>query len=455
MVHLHNSATGQIEELKPIEAGTVSMYVCGPTVYDVPHIGHGRFVLVFDILRRYLEHRGLSVVHVSNITDVDDKILARAASEGREPLEVSRQFEDLWWETLRSLNVLRPTHTPHATAYISKMLSFIGELVEADAAYLAGDGVYFEVSKVSDYGLLAHQSLDSLRAGARVEANPNKRSQLDFALWKLTPDDRWAWDSSFGRGRPGWHTECVVMSEDLLGKTFDIHGGGADLMFPHHENERAQARALGHRFAHLWVHNGFVAVNDVKMSKSLHNYVTLPDLVGSSDPRAYRLLVLQAHYRSPLEVNVALIADAARALGRIDSALERYWATPAAGGLVLGEPTVMEAFHGAMDDDLDTPAAVSLLFQTVTRMNSAMDRNDEVASALGAAVAAITSALGLQNEKRDVAIPAAVADLFRKREAARAGRDFALSDALRKNLEELGWIIEDGREGGVLRYRGR
>ena len=452
MVRLHNSATGQIEELNPVKRGTVSMYVCGPTVYDVPHIGHGRFVLVFDILRRYLEHLGLTVVHVSNITDVDDKILARAESEGRDPSEVSEEYERIWWDTLRDLNVLRPTHTPHATAYISRMIEFTQELERIGVAYRSEDGVYFDVSAVADYGLLARQSLESLRAGARVEANPNKHSQLDFALWKSTPLDRWAWESPYGLGRPGWHTECVVMSEDLLGETFDIHGGGVDLMFPHHENERAQARALGHSFAQLWIHNGFLVVDDVKMSKSLHNYVTLPELVGSNDPRSYRLLVLQSHYRSPLEVNLGLIGDASRALVRIDAAIERYNGARNTQS-VDADATVMGAFRQAMDNDLDTPSAVSLLFKTINRMNSALDRTIDGGLGLGAAIAAIVATLGLAANDDEPVIPAEVADLFKRRESARSSRDFALADALRGELEELGWIIEDGKAGGTLRRR--
>ncbi len=452
VIRLHNSATGRIEELHPVIPGTVSMYVCGPTVYDVPHIGHGRFVLVFDILRRYLQHLGLTVVHVSNITDVDDKILKRAAEEGREPWEVAATYEGVWWDTLEALDVLRPNHVPHATDYIPKMIEFISTLVEAGKAYVSSDGVYFDVSTVADYGLLAHQSLESLRSGARVEANENKRSQLDFALWKLTPEDRWAWDSPWGRGRPGWHTECVVMSEDLLGKSFDIHGGGSDLMFPHHENERAQASCLGHPFAHIWVHNGFLVAGTEKMSKSLGNFITLPELVGSNDPRAYRLLVLQAHYRSPLAVSVELAADGARALARIDQALARLDAE----GLAGAEPDaqVMAAFHEAMDDDLDTPAATALLFQSVTRLNSLIDQGErDSAAAIGAAVSTVFGVLGLSARTAAGEVPAEVADLFARRERARADRDYALSDTLRDQLVDLGWVVEDAKGGGVLKPR--
>ena len=450
MIRLHNSATARIEELHPVVPGTVTMYVCGPTVYDVPHIGHGRFVLVFDILRRYLEHLGLAVVHVSNITDVDDKILKRAAEEGREPWDVAATYEGVWWDTLEALNVLRPTHVPHATDYIAKMIAFIETLVEAGKAYPSSDGVYFDVSGVPDYGLLAHQSLESLRSGARVEANENKRSQLDFALWKLTPEDRWAWDSPWGRGRPGWHTECVVMSEDLLGQSFDIHGGGSDLMFPHHENERAQAACLGHDFAHIWVHNGFLVAGTEKMSKSLGNFITLPELVGSNDPRSYRLLVLQAHYRSPLAVSVDLAADGARALARIDQALGRLQGEGLAGA--EPDPSLMAAFHEAMDNDLDTPAATALLFQSVTRLNSLLDQNDrDGAAAVGAAVASFCSVLGLSALPAAAEIPAEVAELFARREQARADRDYALSDTLRDQLAQLGWVVEDAKDGGVLK----
>ncbi len=245
MLRLHDTAFGSVRELDLRKPGEVSLYVCGPTVYDVPHVGHGRATLVYDVLRRYLEWRGLDVDHVCNITDIDDHIVERAAAEGREASEVTAEYEAAYWNSVDRLGALRPTRAPHATEYLDKMISLVSELVERSVAYEAPDGVYMDVSRVDGYGLLAGQSLDTLRAGARVEVAEDKRSALDFALWKRSKPGEPEWDSPWGPGRPGWHTECVVMSLDLLGEGFDIHAGGLDLQFPHHENERAQAAALG------------------------------------------------------------------------------------------------------------------------------------------------------------------------------------------------------------------
>ena len=300
------------------------MYVCGPTVYDVPHIGHGRFSLVFDVVRRYLEFLGLEVHYVSNITDIDDQIIAKANAEGCSSTEVAERYEAVWWESMDGLGVKRPDDAPHATAYVDAMVQLVAALVGRGAAYETSDGVYLSVESVEGYGLLAHQSLDSLRSGARVEPGDEKRSPADFALWKKSKPGEPSWPSPWGAGRPGWHTECVVMSLDLLGEGFDLHGGGIDLAFPHHENERAQAVALGRPFARHWVHNGFVMVGDEKMSKSLGNFTSLSDLLARTDGRAYRLLVLRSHYRRPLEVTPRTIADAEEALARLDAVARRF-----------------------------------------------------------------------------------------------------------------------------------
>lgn len=329
------------------------MYVCGPTVYDLPHLGHGRFSLVFDVLRRYLRFRGLHVRYVSNITDVDDKILERARREGRTPASVTEEFEAVWWESMDALGVLRPDEAPRATAWVPAMVDLITELVDRSMAYEAVDGVYLDVDRVPGYGLLALQPLESLRSGARVEQSAGKRSPLDFALWKkVVAEDgsegsSW-WSSPWGPGRPGWHTECVVMSLRLLGDGFDLHGGGQDLRFPHHENERAQAVAAGRTFAGHWAHNGFVEVEGEKMSKSLGNFTSLRDLLARSDARAYRLLVLRSHYRRPIEISQATVADAEEALARLDALARRLPEAIAAGAAAAaragaanpaGEPT--------------------------------------------------------------------------------------------------------------------
>ena len=311
MIRLHDTAEGKVLPLDPREPGKVSMYVCGPTVYGPPHLGHGRFSLVFDVLRRYLEWSGNDVVYVSNITDIDDKIIDRAAREGRPWQEITARCEDVWYRAMDSMGVKRPDHDPHATAFVERMVDFIGRLVEGDRAYVTSEGVYLSVETVEGYGLLAHQSLEDMVAGGgerEIVGGPEKRNPADFVLWKFAKPGEPAWPSPWGDGRPGWHTECVVMSLDLLGDGFDLHGGGMDLAFPHHENERAQAVAVGRPFARRWVHNGFVEVGGEKMSKSLGNFTNLLDLIDEHDPRAYRLLVLQAHYRSPVEVTPGTVA---------------------------------------------------------------------------------------------------------------------------------------------------
>ena len=324
MLRLHDTATGEVRELALREPGKVGVYVCGPTVYDVPHLGHGRMALVWDVLRRYLEWSGLQVTYVSNITDIDDNIIKRGQEEGRSAEEVAKHYEDVYWEVMERVGVERPDHDPHATEYVDGMIRLIGELIERDAAYTTSTGVYFDSASVPDYGLLARQSLDSLRSGARVEVDEEKRSPVDFVLWKLAKPGEPSWPSPWGEGRPGWHTECVVMSLDILGDGFDLHTGGMDLMFPHHENERAQAVALGKTFARHWGHHAFVvAEGGEKMSKSLGNFTTMVDLLERTDARAYRLLVLQSHYRSPIEVTPDSTARAAATLERLDAFARR------------------------------------------------------------------------------------------------------------------------------------
>jgi cysteinyl-tRNA synthetase len=452
VLRLYDTAAGTTVELEPIVAGRVSMYVCGPTVYDVPHLGHGRFTLVFDILRRYLEWSGLEVTYVSNITDVDDKIIARAMAEGISTGEVARHYEDAWFAAMDALGVTAPTHTPRATDYIPQMLDLVERLVSAGHAYATSDGVYLEVCTVGGYGLLARQPLDSLRAGARVGATQEKRSPLDFAVWKLAKPDEPSWPSPFGAGRPGWHTECVAMALDLLGDDFDLHGGGADLAFPHHENERAQAVALGHRFARHWCHNGWVVdASGDKMSKSLGNYSSLTDLLSRTDPRAYRLVVARSHYRSPLVVSPDTIADAERALDRLDTVARRAAQYP--GGICSVSPdrNALSRFALAMDDDLDTPAATAGIFELARAANVAFDRGDTLGGrALAATLIEACGAIGLQLRGTDV-VDAGAAELVRRRDQARSAADFAGADALRDQLAAGGWIVEDTPAGTKIR----
>jgi cysteinyl-tRNA synthetase len=453
-LQLFDTARGAVVPFEPREPGKVSIYACGPTVYGPPHLGHGRMVLVFDVLRRYLTWLGNDVTFVSNITDIDDKIIERAQREDRDWSEITTRCEDVWYRAMGALGVERPDHDPHATAYVDRMVELIARMVDHGIAYETSDGVYFQAERVEDYGLLARQSLESLRSGSRVEANEEKRSPVDFVLWKKAKPGEPTWDSPWGPGRPGWHTECVVMSLDLLGDGFDIHGGGQDLAFPHHENERAQAVAEGNRFARHWMHNGFVEVDGEKMSKSLGNVRNLVDLVEVYDPRAYRLLVLRSHYRSPIDISDDSLRDAEAALERLDAFARRTADLVAAD--VAPDPDAIAAFRAAMDDDLDSPRAVALLFDLVRRGNAALDAGDEtVAGPAAAAALEIASAVGLVLGAPGAEVPAEVADLGRERDLARAERDFARADAIRDQLQADGWVVEDTPQGTVVRRRDR
>lgn len=424
------------------------MYVCGPTVYDVPHLGHGRFSLVFDILRRYLLFRGYDVTYVSNVTDIDDNIINRANRDGVPWQQIVDTYEAKWWEAMDGLGVMRPTHDPHATAYVDDMIQLIKDLFDKGLAYvIEGDGVYLRAEQVPGYGLLAGQPLDSLRSGARIE-NDAKDSPIDFALWKLAKPGEPSWESPWGAGRPGWHTECVVMSLDLLGEGFDIHGGGRDLAFPHHENERAQSVALGRPFARYWVHNGWVEVEGVKMSKSLNNFTSLTDLLEQTgDGRTYRLLVLRAHYRSPTEVTAETIRDAAAALERLDAFGRRFADAKAA----TPDPAEIAAFVERMDDDMDTPAVMARVFELVREANTAGDAGDEGAAyRAAAAVFVITDALGLPLKTAVDDVDEPTAALVAARNVARSEKNWPEADRLRGELEALGWVVEDGPEGTTV-----
>jgi len=470
VLRLHDTASGRTEELETRAPGRAGLYICGSTVYGPPHIGHGRFSLVYDILRRFLEYRGMAVDHVSNVTDIDDKIINKANEEHRSSEDVAAQYEEEWWGAMSSLGCLLPTQIPHATAFIEQMVELISALAGRGSAYETSDGVYFAVSAVADYGLLAHQSLDSLRSGARVEVNEEKRSPLDFALWKKAkPGEPW-WASPWGPGRPGWHTECVVMSLALLGDGFDLHGGGQDLIFPHHENERAQSVAVGRPFARRWMHNGMVeARGGEKMSKSLGNVLLLSDLFEQTDPRAYRLLVLQSHYRAPIEVTTTTLGDAESALDRLDMLSGRLAeavaaAEPsdeaAAGGSAAGGSgaggsgagaEVRRAFVERMQDDLDTPGATAGLFDAIRKANVAFDARESSRGAeLAQAVLECFGAVGLE-AKRAAEIPESVLELGRRRDRARAGRDFSAADSLRAEIVGLGYVVEDTPGGTRIR----
>jgi len=450
MLRLYDTATRQVRELAMREPGTVSIYLCGPTVYGPPHLGHGRATLVYDVLRRYLESTGITVRLVSNITDIDDRIIERANREQRPWEDITHRCENVWFEAMQRLNVARPTDVPHATEYVDEMVEMIGALVEIGRAYTTDDGVYLSVETVEDYGLLAGQKLGEMLEGGgerEVYGADNKRHPADFVLWKLAKPGEPSWPSPWGDGRPGWHSECVVMSLDLLGEGFDLHCGGMDLKFPHHENERAQAVALGKRFANHWMHNGFVVdAEGEKMSKSLGNVANLLDLTEVYDPRAYRMLLLQSHYRSPVAIGQDNIDASVEALARLDAFAAR------AAGAAAAEPdsAVVDEFRQRMDDDLDTPGATALLFETVRRANSAIDAGDPGAGALVGAIGHICGALGLElNAGGEV--PAEASAKAAELDAARAAKDFATADRLRAELQADGWTVETAKSGTTLR----
>src|SRR6478735_7100694 len=428
MVRIHDSLAKRAVELTTREPGRVSMYVCGPTVYDVPHVGHGRTAVVYDVVRRYLEWLGNSVTFVGNVTNVEDKIIARAASEGTSERELADRYEQAYWDELARLNVRRPDEVPRATEFIEPMVELIGELVDTGHAYvIEGEGVYFSVASYARYGDLSGRRLDDLleNAGARVEVDEQKRSPVDFALWKAAKPGEPDWDSPWGRGRPGWHIECSAMSLSILGEGFDLHGGGDDLVFPHHENERAQAEAAGHAFATHWIHSGMVMVGGEKMSKSLHNFTTLGDALDRYGAGAFRLAVLQVHYRSQMELTATELGAAAEGMQRVQNLRRRA----ARAGV--------------------TPGAVAVVFDAVRGANAALDAGtaDVAAVRLGA----VEALLGVLGFGADAAVAAADDDeidaLVRDRDAARAARDFATADRIRDELAGRGVTIEDSATG--------
>jgi len=442
----------------PRAEGEVAMYVCGPTVYDLPHLGHGRTALTYDMIRRYLTWTGLRVLVASNVTDIDDKIIVRAEQEGRTEPDVAAEFTAKYDEQMERLGILPPDSRPHATQFIDGMIEIIRQLIDRGAAYVVEDkGVYFSVGNLSEYGRLAGRTLDQLLddAGQRVDVDTDKQSPLDFALWKSAKPGEPSWFTPWGVGRPGWHTECVAMSLSALGTGFDIHGGGDDLCFPHHQNEWAQVTAMGQQFARYWVHSAMVNVAGEKMSKSLGNFTNLAEAIDTAGPRALRLLALQTHYRRAMEMGRDALMAADAAVNRLDAFHRRMvTANVDLNGGALHEASIA-AFRLAMDDDFSTPTALDNAFSLIRSANSDLDNSDLVAAGLKSRTAVeMFSVLGIeigsQEAKTNVGpTDQEIEDLLEQRAQARGDKDFATADRIRDELASADVIIEDSANGVV------
>src|SRR5579863_974431 len=459
MLEIYNSLTRKKEAFKPMHPPEVGMYVCGLTVYDHMHIGHARFLVVFDMVARWLRASGYKLRYVRNITDVDDKIIKRAAKNGESVQSLTARYIQATHEDERALNVLPPDLEPRATESIDEMVSMIGELVEKDYAYQGTDGdVFYSVARFKDYGRLSGKRLEELRAGERVEVDQAKRDPLDFVLWKSARPGEISWPSPWGPGRPGWHIECSAMSTQALGNHFDIHGGGMDLQFPHHENEIAQSEAAtGQHFVNLWMHNGFVNVDDEKMSKSLGNFFTVRDILKVYPPEVVRYFILNSHYRSPINYSDAQLDQSRAALGRLYIALRLM--SPAQA---RKESHYKVRFAEAMDDDFNTPIAISVLFDLAREVNTLKESKPVEAVAMAALLKELGGLLGLLQSDPDAYLQAGAAKqdglsaedvqrLIAARKAARAAKDWKEADRLRAELDAAGIVIEDG--AGVTTWR--
>ncbi|MBK1716590.1 cysteine--tRNA ligase [Thiocystis violacea] len=461
MLQIHNSLTRQKEPFQPIEPGKVRMYVCGMTVYDYCHLGHARVMVVFDVVYRYLRALGYDVTYIRNITDIDDKIIRRANENGEPFLALTERFIQAMREDAEALGVLPPTDEPRATAHMPEILAMVGTLIDKGLAYAADNGdVYYAVGRFEGYGKLSGKDPADLRAGARVEIDESKRDPLDFALWKSAKPGEPSWDSPWGQGRPGWHIECSAMSTCALGNHFDIHGGGADLQFPHHENEIAQSEgATGEPFVNVWMHNGFVRVNEEKMSKSLGNFFTVREILRAYRAEEVRYFILTSHYRSPLNYDDEHLQRARGALTRLYTGLRGLPETAPAGGEAF-----RERFGAAMDDDFNTPEALAVLFDLVREINRLRAEGSDRAAALGGVLRDLGGVLGILRDDPEVYLrgdgaadglsDAEIDALIQARQTARAGRDWAEADRVRGVLTEAGILLEDGPQGTTWRRGG-
>ncbi len=454
MLQIYNTLTKAKAPLKPLEEGKIKMYVCGVTVYDYCHIGHARVMVAFDVITRYMRSQGWDVDYVRNITDVDDKIIKRAAENGEEPNQLTERMISAMHEDEAKLAVLRPTQEPRATAHIGDIINLVQTLIEKGFAYAADNGdVYYRVEKFSEYGKLTNKNVDELRSGARVEVGEAKESPLDFVLWKGAKEGEVSWDSPWGKGRPGWHIECSAMSKCCLGDTFDIHGGGPDLPFPHHENEIAQSEAAnGCTYVNTWMHAGPVRVNSEKMSKSLGNFFTIRDVLEKYNAEVVRFFLARVHYRTYIDYSEDSLKEARVMLERFYQALR---------GVEVVEAEVNNDFDArfveAMNDDFNTPKAISVLFELVNELNKASREGSDDAPKLAGQLKRLGGILGLlqqdpvvflQGEAKEGELGAEeIEALIVQRADAKKSRDFAESDRIRDELAEQGIILKDSREG--------
>jgi len=480
MLKIYNTWTTKKEVFQPIEPGKVKIYVCGPTVYDACHIGHARSMIVFDVIFRYLETTGHEVTYVRNFTDIDDKIINRAGELGIATEELAKRYIQEFHEDMDALKVKRATHEPRATEHIDEIIEVIQRLFEQGHAYQAGSDVYYAVETFKGYGKLSGRRLEDMQAGARVEIDENKRNPFDFVRWKGAKPGEPTWDSPWGKGRPGWHIECSAMSTHLLGRHIDIHGGGKDLVFPHHENEIAQSDgAFQEPVVNFWVHNGFVKIDQEKMSKSLGNFVMIKEIVKRYHPEGVRLFILSSHYRSPVDYSEQAMGEAETGLEKIYSLLERMEQSIGANGLDFDkqEPgDLWKRFCEAMNDDFNTARALGIVFDAVRRMNRVMDNWAEAGSgedltvlrSLRADLRRVGAVLGIVTEApseffaerkakalQDVAIDEALVErLIAEREEARQQKDWARADEIRDELAAMHIVLEDRPEGTIWKAKG-
>lgn len=460
------------EEFVPLHDKEVCMYVCGPTVYDYIHIGNARAFVVADVVRRYLEYKGFKVRFVSNVTDIDDKTIRRANETGLTVQQLGEIYSDAYFEDLAKLNLKKPDVNPRATQHIPEIVEAVETLVKKGYAYKADGDVYFDVSTFDDYGKLSGNRAEALKMGARIEVNPRKRSPADFALWKEQKEGEPGWHSPWGKGRPGWHIECSTMSTKYLGETFDIHMGGKDLIFPHHENEIAQAEAAtGKPFARYWLHNEWLTVDGNKMSKSLGNFLTVRDALEICEPQVLRFFLISAHYRSPMDFNKENLRVAETNLQRLTSALDRLESlaeredrTSEEAKLLSGVREAKKGFEGAMDDDFNTPLAISVLFSIAGAVNSYAENNAEIEASAKKEVLGLSRGLldvlgmefaageqvGADQTNRVKRLVDLVVDL---RQEMRDKGNWETADEIRDRLQELGFVIEDTPEGAKWKAR--